>query len=217
MLHIDAGQIGTYEFPGADTPVAVNGQIVMVPVVVTVAAAQPTAQPAPAATQPPAAAEDSLTAGDQTISNNTVIVGMVVASKDGWVVIHESNADGTVKVPDIIGRVAVKAGMSHNLAIVLDKKVETGAKLWPMLHIDAGQIGTYEFPGADTPVAVNGQIVMQPIIVTNEEAVVISAPAPAPGMPSTGENDITVFIIVALVGISLLTVGLGARRRNFTR
>ena len=161
-----------------------------------------------------AQAADAVVARDQALAaDGSVMIESVTASQDGWVVIHESNADGTVKVPDIIGKVAVKAGTTQNVSIKLDKQVSDMAKLWPMLHIDAGQIGTYEFPGADTPVVVNGQIVMQPIIVTNEEAVVISAPAPAPGMPSTGENDMTVFIIVALVGISLLTVGLGARRR----
>ena len=49
-----------------------------------------------------------------------------------------------------------------------------------MLHIDAGVIGTYEFPGADVPVTMNGEIVMMPFVVT------VTA---APGMPTTGAAD----------------------------
>jgi hypothetical protein len=29
MLHTDAGTVGKYEYPGADVPVTLNGQVVM--------------------------------------------------------------------------------------------------------------------------------------------------------------------------------------------
>ena len=215
MLHIDAGQIGVYEFPGADTPVTVNGQIVMQPIIASTTAqavATPAAYPT-AAAAPATMAEDSLTAGDQTIKNDTVVVGMVVATVDGWVVVHESNADGTIVLPGIIGKTQVKAGMTHNVEIKLDKQVANGAKLWPMLHIDAGQIGTYEFPGADTPVTVNGQIVMQPIIVSNDMAM-MGGGTTAPGMPSTGQSDnIAMLVLFSIVSLSLLGAGAITRRR----
>jgi hypothetical protein len=199
MLHIDVGQPGVYEFPGPDVPVAANGDIVMVPVVVHMAAVQP-----PVA---PAAPTGSLAATDQLLVNNTVIVSSVTASQDGWVVVHESNADGTVKVPDNIGKTAIKAGTTTNLSIALDTQVANGAKLWPMLHIDVGQPGVYEFPGPDVPVAANGDIVMVPIIVN------VTPSGVNPGMPTTGQNDLPLFGLVALLALGLLSLGWVARRR----
>jgi len=206
MLHIDVGQIGVYEFPGPDVPVVVNGDIVMVPIIVAVPAAQPTA----AATQAPAASapSGSLSVSDQLLVNDTVIVSSVTASQDGWVVVHESNPDGSILLPGIIGKTQIKAGTTTNLAIVLDKQVANGAKLWPMLHIDVGQIGVYEFPGPDVPVVVNGDIVMVPIIVNVNPSGVV------PGMPTTGQPGLPLFGLVALIALGLLSLGWVARRRS---
>src|SRR6476469_8090054 len=118
-----------------------------------------------------AQATPAVSAQDQTLgSDNSVTVAQVVAAQDGWIVIHESNPDGSIVLPGIIGKTPVKAGENSNVKIMLDKQVANGAKLWPMLHIDAGVIGTYEFPGADTPVTVNGNIVMVSIMVTTAAA-----------------------------------------------
>jgi hypothetical protein len=204
MLHIDVGQPGVYEFPGPDVPVVVNGEIVMTPVVVSVAAAQPTAAPP---TTAPAAATGSMSASDQLLVNDTVIVASVTASQDGWVVVHESNPDGTVKVPDNIGKVQVKAGTTTNLSIPLDKQVANGAKLWPMLHIDVGQPGVYEFPGPDVPVVVNGEIVMMPVVVN------VTPSGVNPGMPTTGQSDLPLFGLILLGALGLLSLGWVARRR----
>lgn len=149
----------------------------------------------------------SLSATDQALTNNAVLVTSVTASQDGWVVVHESNADGTVKVPDNIGKVAIKAGTTNNLSIPLDKQVADGAKLWPMLHIDVGQPGVYEFPGPDVPVAANGDIVMVPIVVN------VTPSGVNPGMPTTGQNDLPLFGLVALLALGLLSLGWVARRR----
>jgi len=54
----------------------------------------------------------------------------------------------------VLGNTAVKKGESNNVVIKLSEDVPVGGKLWPMLHIDAGAIGTYEFPGPDAPVIV---------------------------------------------------------------
>jgi hypothetical protein len=198
------GQPGVYEFPGPDVPVVVNGEIVMTPVVVSVAAAQPTAAPP---TTAPAAATGSMSASDQLLVNDTVIVASVTASQDGWVVVHESNPDGTVKVPDNIGKVQVKAGTTTNLSIPLDKQVANGAKLWPMLHIDVGQPGVYEFPGPDVPVVVNGEIVMMPVVVN------VTPSGVNPGMPTTGQSDLPLFGLILLGALGLLSLGWVARRR----
>lgn len=149
----------------------------------------------------------SLTASDQALTNNAVLITSVTASQDGWVAVHESNADGTVKVPDNIGKIAIKAGTTTNLAIPLDKAVANGAKLWPMLHIDAGQPGVYEFPGPDVPVAANGEIVMVPIFVN------VTPSGVNPGMPTTGQSDGPLFGLILLGALGLLSLGWVARRR----
>jgi hypothetical protein len=158
------------------------------------------------------AGDPAVSAKDQALAaGNSVMVDSVTAAQDGWLVVHESNADGSVKVPDIIGKTQVKAGTTANVMIPLDKQISTPAKLWPMLHIDAGQIGTYEFPGADTPVVVNGEIVMMPVVVTNEMVM-------APGMPSTGEGDnIAIVSLIGLVSLTLLGTGWAVRRVTVKR
>src|SRR6266545_3101730 len=153
MLHIDAGTIGTYEFPGPDAPVIVDGNIVMKQIAVT----------APAAAAPAAAEKDAVDVDDQAIVNGSITVAEIYASQDGWIVAH---LDEGGKPGKVIGHTAVKKGESNNVPIKLEQDVPVGGKLWPMLHIDAGTIGTYEFPGPDAPVIVNGNIVMKQITVT---------------------------------------------------
>jgi hypothetical protein len=80
-----------------------------------------------------------------------------------------------------------------------------------MLHIDAGQIGVYEFPGPDVPVVVNGEIVMVPIIVG------VTPSGVAPGMPTTGQSDLPLAGLAALAALGLLSVGWMARRRGVSR
>jgi LPXTG-motif cell wall-anchored protein len=187
MLHIDAGTIGTYEFPGPDAPVIVGGNIIMKQIAVTEAAA--VGQPA---------AADAVEASNQAISNGSITVASVTASVDGWIVAHLDEGDKPGKV---IGQTAVKAGANRNVAIKLSEDVPVGGKLWPMLHIDAGTIGTYEFPGPDAPVIVNGNIIMKQISVTA---------APPAGLPRTGGTDASLGLLLGalalLLGGALLTL-----------
>ena len=87
----------------------------------------------------------------------------IYASQDGWIVAH---LDEGGKPGKVIGNTAVKKGENKNVVIKLSEDVPAGGKLWPMLHIDAGAIGTYEFPGPDAPVIVDGNIIMKQIAVT---------------------------------------------------
>jgi hypothetical protein len=45
MLHVDEGENGVYEFPGADVPVIIDGEVVMAPFTATAATATATAEP----------------------------------------------------------------------------------------------------------------------------------------------------------------------------
>jgi len=194
MLHIDAGTIGTYEFPGADAPVIVGGNVVMKQIAVTAAAAAP-AQ----------AASDAVTAADQALANGGITVANVTASVDGWIVAH---LDEGGKPGKVIGHTAVKKGENKNVVIALSEAVPAGGKLWPMLHIDAGTIGTYEFPGADAPVIVGGNIIMKQISIT-------AAGAAAPvKLPTTGGENAPVGLLLAAFGLLLAGALLTLRPRR---
>jgi len=129
MLHVDAGTIGTYEFPGADVPVA--GDQTNVPFEV----ALPELTPA-------------VTVSDQPVVDGTLTVDEIVASGPSWIVIHSEANGGPGPVA---GWAAVTRGVNQDVEVTVDvTKLTPG--LYAMLHIDAGAIGTYEFPGDDVPV-----------------------------------------------------------------
>lgn len=125
------------------TAAQVSSPATNVPVAATNAPAVPT-QVVP--TQPAASA--SVQVDDQAIANGTVTIRDVVSVGPGWIVIHiqKDGAPGTV-----IGYAAVKDGENKDVVVQVDASKAT-ATLYAMLHIDAGVVGTYEFPGADVPV-----------------------------------------------------------------
>jgi LPXTG-motif cell wall-anchored protein len=159
---------------------------------------------APAAA--PAAAEPSGTvdASDQAIANGGITVANVTAGQDGWIVAH---LDEGGKPGKVIGNTAVKKGESNNVVIALSEDVPVGGKLWPMLHIDAGVIGTYEFPGADAPVIVDGNIIMKQISVT------AAGTTPA-ALPTTGGEGAPIGLLLAAFGLLLAGALLTLRRRG---
>lgn len=141
MLHEDTGEIGVYEFgtvEGADAPVAVDGEVVT-----------------------PTFTAEIIDAPDQFVENNSITISSVTLSQDGFVVVHAGDAQN---FGEVIGFTAVPAGTSSDVTVEL-----TGTPtdvLWPMLHVDTGVAGEYEFgtvEGADSPVAVNGNVATMPI------------------------------------------------------
>lgn len=169
MLHYDTGEIGTYEFDGdngLDLPVFFEGNIVLSSFQVL-------------------ENTSTLTAEDQIISNNSITVD-VNSNTAGWVVVHRSNSnnDGP-QIPEIIGKAPVEKGMNADVQITFDEGevVEDGEQLWPMVHYDTGEMGTYEFDGEsphDQPVVTANGILMtnitingsaSPAVVVNDQAV----------------------------------------------
>jgi hypothetical protein len=192
MLHIDAGAIGTYEFPGPDTPVIVNGDIVMKQITVMAASAGASS------------AYNGVEASNQPLNNNSITTSNVTAAKDGWLTVHLDEGGSPGKV---IGFTAVKTGSNKNVVTKLSEAVPVGGKVWPMLHIDAGTIGTYEFPGPDTPVIVNGGVVMKQITIT------ATAPGPA-SLPTTGQMNTGVPLLLVFFGLILLSLGMLLRQQR---
>jgi len=132
-------------------------------------------------------------------------VANVTSGQDGWIVVH---LDEGGKAGKVIGNAAVKKGESNNVVVKLSEDVPVGGKLWPMLHIDAGAIGTYEFPGPDAPVIVDGNIVMKQIAVT---AAAAAGPAK---LPTTGGEDAPVGLLLAAFGLLLAGALLTLRPRR---
>ncbi len=150
MLHEDTGTIGEYEFDGEnglDLPVTFNDEIVMTSFMIT-------------QTDPAIMVEDQVNKGN-------IFTVSVDAAEDGWIVIHGPNAtnDGP-QIPEIIGKAPVTSGNNENVEIVLNdgEEASTGDNLFPMLHYDTGEIGSYEFDGQnglDQPVITpDGSIVL---------------------------------------------------------
>jgi len=108
----------------------------------------------------------AVTVPDQELGDDsTVTVPQVVAAEAGWLVIHasEDGAPGPV-----IGYTAVEAGANEDVVVDIDTDAAT-ATLFAMLHVDAGEVGVYEFPGADGPVLVDGNVVVRPFTLTDFE------------------------------------------------
>lgn len=134
MLHTDDGVKGAYDFDGVnglDNPLKdTEGEIIMKPILLSPA---------------------TITASSQKVTNSVTV--SVNAAADGWLVIHNDQGDGTITLPGIIGKTAVKKGLNNNIVVNLDNDVviTKGQKLFPMLHVDKDPKGEYNFPGDDAP------------------------------------------------------------------
>jgi hypothetical protein len=150
MTHVDTGAVGQYEFgvvEGADAPVVILGDIATLPIWTV-----PHIRAYSQASLP----------GDGQVASNVFEVESVLAQVPGFLVVH-NETDGSFG--PVAGLVPVPAGLSEELNVTLDPAVAT-PRLWPMLHVDDGAVGQYEFgtvEGADGPVLVNGEILTFPV------------------------------------------------------
>ena len=156
MLHTDAGTIGTYEFPGDDGPVAVDGEVVTPAFNITHDEAMMEKEEEAMAMTP------AVTVADQAVVDGSVTIEKVISSGPGWLVVH-AQADGGPG--PVLGQTAVADGENADVVVALNEEGLTDV-LYAMLHTDAGTIGTYEFPGDDGPVAVDGEVVTPAFNVT---------------------------------------------------
>lgn len=114
-----------------------------------------------------ASATGSLTAQDQQSDGKTITVDSVeIDGAPGWIAVH-SDVDGAPG--PVLGQVLVEEGSGSDVEITLDKPLDGDAAVWPMLHVDDSELGTYEFPGvegADLPVTEGEKPVMMQIEIT---------------------------------------------------
>lgn len=109
--------------------------------------------------------EPSVTVSDQDASGGTVTVDSTTAAQAGWMVIH-ADADGSPGA--VIGHAPVDQGSNENVTVEINLSQATPT-LYAMLHVDGGEMGTYEFPDGDPPATAGDQIVVQPFTVTLPE------------------------------------------------
>lgn len=163
-----------------------------------------TATPTETETAPPTTGD--ITVSDQTGDGTTVTVDEVtISGADGFVVVHldEGGAPGAV-----LGHAPIDEGTTADLVVTLDEPLGDDATVWPMLHVDAGVLGTYEFPGADGPVTADGQVVVAPLDYT------VAAADDTEGedeLATTGRATTPWLIALALV---LIGTGMAAVRRR---
>ena len=198
------------EFHGAKGGSGMAGTVV----VQEAAAAQPTAAPAqPTAAPAGAAPTGSLDVSNQPVRNGTITVASATISVDGWVVVHKAGPDGKLLLTPVIGMTQLKAGTTRNVVINLTEAVAEGAPLWPMLHVDVGTKGTYEFPnGPDVPVGSERATVQ--IMVTAAGAA--GGQLPAGGgptqLPRTGGEEAPIALLLG--ALALVVVGALVMRRT---
>lgn len=193
MLHTDTGQMGTYEFPDGDPPVTVEGDVVLQPFTIT------------------GGLRPSVSVMDQAIEDGMVTVPEVVSDGQGWMVIH---ADDDGSPGPVIGQAQVSDGVNRDVSVEIDVEMATET-LYAMLHADTGEMGAYEFPDADPPVQVEGNVVVKPFAITGglpgeEEATATPTPTGEEAMlPETGAGAGSVLIIgLVLGGIVAMALGL---------
>jgi len=99
----------------------------------------------------------------QAVVDGTVTIDRVWSDGPGWLVIH---ADNNGQPGDVLGYEAVTDGENLDVVVDLDTDPVTGT-LYAMLHTDLGTEGTFDFPGgADVPVEVDGEMVVEAFMVT---------------------------------------------------
>lgn len=138
MLHEDTGEAGVYEFgevEGADAPVFVNDAVVSPSFVAPFINIQNVAIPAG--------------------RNAVIFEGGAGMAEAGWLVIHSDNGEGGIG--PVIGQTRLDAGRPIRAVNVPVNAAGVTPLLFPMLHLDDGEIGVYEFgsvEGADAPLRV---------------------------------------------------------------
>ncbi len=181
MLHTDAGTVGKYEFPGPDVPVLVQAEMIV---------------PAFTAKTHNEAGGGSgvkpvVVVNDQEVVNGKVTIAQVDSPGPGWVAIHIQGEGGEPGVD--IGFSHVEPGSNKNVIVTVDPKRVTPI-MYAMLHMDAGEVGTYEFPGSDGPQEVDGQMIAPPFSSTGAQAnaaPTTSAATPAPASPTAVSTPTT--------------------------
>lgn len=183
MLHADLGEAGLFEFPGGpDVPVEVEGERVTPPFSLTnLVAVQP-----------------YVMVVDQQVDESSVIVSAALSDGPGWLVVH-AQAEGNPG--PIIGSQALQPGLTENLKVKIEEADATET-LYAMLHVDAGELGRFEFPdGPDIPVTLAGEVVAPAFRISRnseqvQDALILLGGNDELGPFLTGADGMTLYVFV---------------------
>ncbi|MGY9039290.1 MAG: DUF7282 domain-containing protein [Rhodobacterales bacterium] len=100
---------------------------------------------------------------DQDVSNGVVNADKVMASENGWMVVHRTDAE--MKPGPVVGYAPLRAGENIDVSAILQEDVKSGDMLMLMVHSEEGgmKTGGFEYTlGAkeDGPIKPDGKLVM---------------------------------------------------------
>lgn len=122
----------------------------------TTSAASRTPRPAPSPTATAAPPEPALSAVQQTVGEDgIVVISRIAAPEPAWVVVY-ADADGAPG--EVLGYREVAAGEHRDVEVEIDP-YEATPTLHILLHQDAGSEGDFESPGADRPLTAGEEVV----------------------------------------------------------
>jgi predicted lipoprotein with Yx(FWY)xxD motif len=129
MLHVDAGTLGEYEFPGEDVPaVNADGNLVTPPFQIDLSRV------------------NAVHVADQILGErNTFTIAAVQAAEAGWIAIHAQVDDSP---GPILGLEPVAAGTHENIVVRIDID-DLSDVLYAILYVDGGAPEIFEFPPSD--------------------------------------------------------------------
>jgi len=104
---------------------------------------------------------EAISVADQDLTNSELSLISVSAPYDFWIVIHDMSSG---KPTAGLGKKLFKAGTYSNVKIPV--KISGSQKVSAMMHFDKGEVGTFEFPGADVPTKITGKVLNIPFQVT---------------------------------------------------
>ncbi len=114
----------------------------------------------------------------------------------------------------MVGHSAIAPGENRDVAVTIDAAGATPT-LFAMLHVDRGELDTYEFPGDDGPVTLGGQVVTPAFQVTNLEET--ASESPVEMLPQSGGAPSPWPLVLLAAGLLVLAGGLSLSLARRTR
>ncbi len=94
--------------------------------------------------------EDLVIIDDQEVDDGDVVAAFVVPYNGLWLAIHRDDGGAPRMSSRPIGGILVDKDDNVNVQLHLDSAVTPGERLWGVLHVDDGIVGTFEYNGVDT-------------------------------------------------------------------
>lgn len=145
QIHVDESPIRRFSYPNGDPIVAIEEQLRSTPFNLVDGS--------------------YLIARNQPLVDDTITVDVVVADQPVWVVARVSDGG---EAGEVLGAVAVGAGVQADVSITLDEVPEAG-ELLVVLHANGGDIDSFEYPKReDEALQIDGNLLSIPVTILEE-------------------------------------------------